>query len=79
MTNYGSMYEVWATNESGERCDGKRTGLRAAFALARKLWREYRGAAQISVRLDGVVIEDDICNMILARRKWSCEHRGLPK
>lgn len=73
------MYEVWSQVDAGEYCEGKRTGLRAAFALARKLWREYRGAAQISVRLDGIVLENDICSMYLSHRKWSCEYRGLPK
>lgn len=77
------MYEVWAQiidSDAAEICEGKRTGLRAAFAFARKLWREYRGAAKISVRLDGVVIEDEISEMSLSLRKWHVgERRGLGK
>lgn len=67
------MYEVWAAVEAGERCEGRRTGLRAAFSFARQLHREYHGAAKISVRLDGAEIESEISDMHLSRRN----RRGL--
>ena len=63
------MYEIYAVNDSGEHLEARRSGLRAAFAVARKLWREHRGTAEISVRYDGWEIERDITQMSLSRKK----------
>ena len=71
-------YEIYAVNDSGEHLEARRSGLRAAFAVARKLWREHRGTAEISVRYDGWEIERDITQMSLSRKKWHTgQRRGL--
>lgn len=72
------LYEVYSITDAGEHLEGRRSGLRAAFKFGRALWREYREAAQISVRLDGVEICGDVTEMSLSCRKWYFgEYRGL--
>ena len=72
------MYEVYSVTDAGEHREGRRSGLRAAFALGRRVWREYRGAARVSVRLDGVEVCGDVCEMSLSLRRWHCgDNRGL--
>jgi hypothetical protein len=61
------QYEIYAVNDSGEHLEARRSSLAAAFAVARKLWREFRGSVDISVRLDGVEIERDITRMTLRK------------
>lgn len=73
------MYDIYSVTDAGEHLEGRRTGLRAAFKLGRKLWREYKGAARISVRLEGVEICGDVSEMSLSCRKWYFgDNRGLP-
>lgn len=79
LTGGLQVYEIYSITDAGEHLEARRTGLRAAFAVARKLWREYREAAVISVRIDGVEIERDVTQMYLSRRKWHFGwRRGLP-
>lgn len=64
----------------GEHLEGRRTGLRAAFKLARQRWREYGGQAVIVVRWNGVEVTRDITEMSLSRRKWHFgKERGIPQ
>lgn len=72
------MYEIYSITDAGEHLEGRRSGLGAALAFGRKVWREYKEAARVSVRLDGVEICGDICEMSLSNRKWHCgKYRGL--
>lgn len=59
-------YEIYAIIDgAGEQLEGRRATLRAAFALGRRLWREYKGAARVSVRLDKTEICGDVCDMTI--------------
>lgn len=56
-------FEIWARPIEALECkphlEGRRSGMKAAFALARKRWREYKGTAKIEVRWDGTLIADN--------------------
>jgi hypothetical protein len=69
------MYEICADTGAGERREGRRKDMKAAFVLARRMWREYQGHARVTVRWCGSVIADDPSDFYLSRKQTNPESR----
>jgi hypothetical protein len=62
-------FVIWSETEAGIHCEGSRSKVKSAFALARKLYREYRGHAQIVVRWEGTLIASDPSEFTMRQTK----------
>jgi hypothetical protein len=69
------MYYVWSIVDDYTdtvHLEGYRSRMSAAFALARKRFREYRGKVGIRVTLiDGSIVADDVSDFTMRRQASS--------
>jgi len=56
---YEICTEIAGAPEAGRTLVGRRSGMRAAFTLARKTWREFNESARVIVTWDGLEIASD--------------------
>lgn len=62
-------FVIWSDTGAGSYCEGSRSKVKSAYALARKLYRDYKGHAQIVVRWEGTLIASDPSEFTMRQSK----------